>query len=125
MKRALPIIRADQGWHVSTAEAADAPIPAGARSAPVLHHGSMTVRYYAPQGVDRQTPHDQDELYIIAQGSGWFVNGEDRHRFGPGDMLFAAAGVDHRFEGFTHDFATWVVFYGPEGGEAPDQPGQS
>jgi hypothetical protein len=28
-----------------------------------------------------------------------------------------AAGVQHRFEEFSDDFATWVIFYGPEGGE--------
>jgi hypothetical protein len=27
--------------------------------------------------------------------------------------------VPHRFEDFTHDFGTWVIFYGPEGGEQP------
>ena len=39
-------------------------------------------------------------------------------RFGPGDLLFVPAGVVHRFEEFTDDLAVWVVFYGPEGGEA-------
>ena len=29
----------------------------------------------------------------------------------------AAAGEVHRFERFSDDFATWVFFYGPEGGE--------
>jgi len=33
-------------------------------------------------------------------------------------MLFVAAGEEHRFTEFTDDFATWVFFYGPEGGEA-------
>ena len=27
-------------------------------------------------------------------------------------------GVEHRFEDFSDDFAAWVVFYGPSGGEA-------
>jgi hypothetical protein len=27
--------------------------------------------------------------------------------------------VPHRFENFTDDFGTWVIFYGPEGGERP------
>ena len=27
------------------------------------------------------------------------------------------AGVEHRFDDFRKDFATWVLFYGPEGGE--------
>jgi len=26
-----------------------------------------------------------------------------------------------RFEEFSDDFATWVMFYGPEGGEAADR----
>lgn len=28
------------------------------------------------------------------------------------------AGAEHRFVEFTPDFATWVVFWGPPGGEA-------
>ena len=36
-----------------------------------------------------------------------------------GDLLFVAAGVEHRFEAFTEDFALWRVFYGAQGGEVP------
>jgi hypothetical protein len=36
----------------------------------------------------------------------------------PRDFLFVAAGDEHRFVEFTEDFSTWVLFYGPEGGEA-------
>ena len=35
----------------------------------------------------------------------------------PGDLLFVAANVTHRFEDFTEDFGVWVMFYGPENGE--------
>jgi len=77
----------------------------------------MRVGLYAPKGTDDQTPHDQDELYIIASGSGWFVKGMDRIAFAPQDVLFVEAGVDHRFEDFSGDFSTWVVFWGPTGGE--------
>ena len=85
----------------------------------VLEHGSMEVELYAPRGVDRQAPHSRDELYVVVSGTGEFVNGPDRDPFGPGDVLFVPAGVEHRFEDFTDDFAVWVIFYGPEGGEAP------
>lgn len=44
------------------------------------------------------------------------MNGQERHYFG--DVLFVPAGVEHRFEDFSDDLAGWVVFYGPEGGEA-------
>lgn len=77
----------------------------------------MEVEYYRPEGVDRQRPHDRDEVYVVIAGTGTFVKGENRHRFEPGQVLFVPAGVEHRFEDFSDDFATWVLFYGPEGGE--------
>lgn len=105
-------------WRVTADEARRAEIPQGQRSALLMRHGSMTLRYYAPRGRDAQQPHAQDEIYLVLSGTGHFVNGEDRVPFGPGDVLFAAAGRVHRFEDFSDDFATWVFFYGPEGGEA-------
>ena len=56
------------------------------------------------------------------QGTGTFVNGARREPFGPGDLLFVPAGVIHRFEEFSDDLVVWVVFYGPEGGEARPAP---
>ena len=104
---------------VTVAEAARlVPGPGGERFAKVLGHGSMEVELYAPRGADGQAPHSRDELYVVVSGSGEFVNGPQRHPFGPSDVLFVPAGVEHRFEGFTDDFAVWVVFYGPEGGES-------
>ena len=32
-------------------------------------------------------------------------------------LLFVPAGMEHRFEDLSEDFGTWVVFYGPAGGE--------
>jgi mannose-6-phosphate isomerase-like protein (cupin superfamily) len=85
----------------------------------LFEHGTLEVEFYKPDGVDRQKPHTRDEVYAVVAGSGFFVCGPDRRPFGPGEVLFAAAGVPHRFEDFTSDFATWVFFYGPEGGEKP------
>lgn len=80
-------------------------------------HGSLVVELYKPDKVDKQTPHTRDEVYVITSGTGRFhVNGE-YISFKPGDFLFVPAGDDHRFEDFTDDFQTWVIFYGPEGGE--------
>ena len=91
--------------------------PDGEPFAAALAHGSMSVELYAPTGVDRQTPHKQDELYFIDAGCGEFVMADKRYSFSPGCVFFVAAGVEHRFENFTPDFRTWVVFWGPEGGE--------
>jgi len=77
----------------------------------------MSVEVYRPHKVDNQTPHLQDELYVIISGTGDFINDGKRAAFKPGDMLFVRAGIEHRFIDFTDDFATWVIFYGPDGGE--------
>lgn len=84
----------------------------------LFRHGSLVVEVYAPKFVDRQQLHTRDEAYVVIAGSGMFNCGGERRHFGPGDFLFAAAAVEHRFEQFSDDFATWVFFYGPEGGEA-------
>jgi mannose-6-phosphate isomerase-like protein (cupin superfamily) len=105
-------------WHVVAAEAlAHVPTSEGKRFAEVLSHGSLAVEIYAPRGADPQTPHTRDEVYVVLRGRGEFVRGSERRPFEPGDVLFAPAGAVHRFEGFSDDFATWVFFYGPEGGE--------
>ena len=88
------------------------------RSVELLRHGTLTVKMYAPRGHDPQTPHAQDEIYVIAKGHGQFFDGEKLIPVTIGDLLFAAAGQPHRFENFSDDFATWVMFYGPDGGEA-------
>jgi mannose-6-phosphate isomerase-like protein (cupin superfamily) len=93
------------------------PTSDGKLYAELFRHGTLTVEIYAPKGTDMQQPHTRDELYIVATGRGWFFVEGQRVEFGPGDALFAAAGEVHRFEDFTEDLLTWVVFYGPEGGE--------
>ena len=76
------------------------------------------VELYAPRGHDPRTPHTRDEIYVVASGRGTFFDGSSRVSFQSGDLLFVAAGVPHRFEAFSDDLAVWVMFYGPEGGEA-------
>lgn len=90
----------------------------GYRFVDTLQHKSMSIELYQPQKVDLQMPHKQDELYVVYSGSGTFFNDGIRHSFEAGDVLFVPAGVQHRFEDFTEDFLTWVIFYGPIGGES-------
>jgi mannose-6-phosphate isomerase-like protein (cupin superfamily) len=92
--------------------------PEGERFVEAFAHGSLVVELYAPTGTDPQSPHERDEVYFVISGSGDFVVNGERTRFGPGDALFVPAKTEHRFENFTPDFATWVAFYGPVGGEA-------
>ncbi|MCB0527470.1 MAG: cupin domain-containing protein [Saprospiraceae bacterium] len=89
----------------------------GKTFAELFRHGTLAVEIYRPQGRDLQQPHTRDELYVVISGNGFFQNGDVRHPFQPGDVLFVPAGREHRFTEFSADFAVWVFFYGPEGGE--------
>ena len=100
------------------------PGPGGERYIELFRHGTLVVELYAPRGNDPQNPHTRDEIYVIASGSGRFVRESEETLYGPGDILFVAAGKQHRFVEFTEDFATWVFFYGPEGGEPEVIPGK-
>jgi len=91
--------------------------PAGEPFTEVLRHGSMSVEIFAPRDKDHQTPHEQDELYLIKSGSADFHLDALRYSVSSGDVLFVPAKAPHHFEHMTDDFATWVVFWGPAGGE--------
>jgi mannose-6-phosphate isomerase-like protein (cupin superfamily) len=96
--------------------------PDGARSVALLEHGTMQLELYAPPGRDPQQPHTRDEVYVVATGRAVFeceaAGGvPETEPVRAGDALFVPAGRRHRFTDLSGDFATWVVFYGPEGGD--------
>ncbi len=84
----------------------------------LLEHGTLEIGYYVPGDTDEQQPHEQDEVYVVQAGRGTFVVGDREHDFEPGEALFVPAGIEHRFMNYSDDFAAWVIFYGPTGGEA-------
>jgi len=89
----------------------------GNLAAEIARNGSMELEFYQSEVADSQQPHTRDELYIIARGEWVLTVQETDYRFAVGDVLFVPAHAEHRFTSFTSNFATWVVFYGPEGGE--------
>jgi mannose-6-phosphate isomerase-like protein (cupin superfamily) len=115
----LPGATTPDHWTLAQAAGLLPPPEVRPRSAAVYQHGSLLLKLFSPVETDTQQPHTQDELYFVARGHGWFVNGEVRHPFKTGDALFVRAGITHRFEDFSDDVMLWVVFYGPQGGEQP------
>ncbi|HKB41227.1 MAG TPA: cupin domain-containing protein [Gemmataceae bacterium] len=93
--------------------------PAGERSVIVLQRGTLDVKLGTPARPNEQSPHEQDEVYIVIRGRGVLFHDGKRDRFESGDFLFVAAATEHRFEDFSDDLLVWRVFYGPRGGEVP------
>jgi mannose-6-phosphate isomerase-like protein (cupin superfamily) len=83
----------------------------------VFEHGTLLVELYKPHLIDTQNPHDRDEVYLIASGTGKFILENETTDIKAGDFLFVPSGATHKFIEFTEDFSTWVMFYGPKGGE--------
>lgn len=84
----------------------------------LLRRGATEIGYYRPRGEDRQTPHDEDEIYLVHRGNGAFLLDGERLPFAAGDVFFVPAGAAHRFVDFSDDFAAWVVFCGGAGDDA-------
>jgi mannose-6-phosphate isomerase-like protein (cupin superfamily) len=106
----------DNMLRIALSEARDRLIHESEPFVVLFRRGEFSVELFAPRRTDSQEPHEQDEVYIVIAGSGVFQVGEERVPFERGDFLFVAAGVSHRFEEFTEDFQTWVIFFGPKGG---------
>ncbi len=108
LKKKLP-----ENWQISIEQALKqlSKEPDGKKFTKLLERGNMYVEIYVPEKIDLQTPHDQDEIYVIISGTGTFFNNGERRPFAPGDVLFVPAGIEHRFEDFSEDFKTWVIFY--------------
>ena len=83
----------------------------------VFKNGTMSLQVFAPKGIDYQTPHDQDEIYIVIDGSGKIEIEGIQYPFSPGTAIFVAAGKKHKFIGNHSGIKLWVVFYGVKGGE--------
>jgi mannose-6-phosphate isomerase-like protein (cupin superfamily) len=110
--------QSDRGGVVSLADARAAiPGPQGEHSVSRFQRGTLHVKLSHPVSPNQQTPHLQDEVYVVMRGRGVLLHDGQRDAFESGDLLFVAAGVEHRFEDFSDDLEVWVVFYGPEGGE--------
>ncbi len=71
----------------------------------------VTLVFFAPRVADHQTEHDRDEFYFIARGTGVLVTDGERNACETGNAFFVPSGVSHHFENFSHDFATWAVFF--------------
>jgi len=122
MPAGSPMPTAEQllDYHLADARAR-IPGPAGEHAVSLLQRGTLSVKLSLPVVPNQQTPHAQDEVYVIVCGRGVLIHDGKRDQFESGDLLFVAAGIEHRFQDFTDDLAVWVVFFGPQGGDLPPE----
>ena len=83
----------------------------------LFSRGTLQIELYKPDTIDKQHPHSRDEVYVIISGNAMFYNEGVIVEVTANDCLHVPAFAEHRFFNFSDDFATWVIFYGPEGGE--------
>jgi mannose-6-phosphate isomerase-like protein (cupin superfamily) len=58
---------------------------------------------------DRQQPHDDDEVYIVLEGSGTLEIEANQVDLRPGSAVFVPAGAEHRFVGY-EQLSVLVIF---------------
>uniref|UniRef100_A0AAU2VRE5 Cupin domain-containing protein n=1 Tax=Streptomyces sp. NBC_00008 TaxID=2903610 RepID=A0AAU2VRE5_9ACTN len=61
-------------------------------------------------GLDTQSPHTEDEIYVVTAGRAKIRTPDRTADVGPGAVVFVPAGEEHRFIDVTEDLALLVVF---------------
>ena len=69
-------------------------------------------------GLDDQTPHTEDEIYMVRSGRATLVTTSGIVDVGPGSVVFVPAGEPHKFTEISEDLALLVVFAPPYGSRA-------
>lgn len=76
---------------------------------PDLSIGTYSLRAGA---IDPQSPHSEDEVYVVTRGRGQFSSGGETVAVTAGSVLYVPAHEAHRFHDITEDLAV-LVFFGP------------
>jgi mannose-6-phosphate isomerase-like protein (cupin superfamily) len=71
-------------------------------------------------GTDGQSPHTEDEIYVVTAGRATIEAGGERAEVGPGAVIYVPAGEVHRFTDVTADLALLVFFAPAEESRAGD-----
>lgn len=79
---------------------------------------STGIYVLAAGAVDRQSPHTEDEIYVVLAGRSAFTSGGETRDVGPGDVLFVPAHEPHRFHDIAEELHLVVVFGPAEGSRA-------
>ena len=59
---------------------------------------------------DMQSPHDEDEVYVVLTGKARMRFGNEERSVGPGSLLYVGATTDHSFFEIEEDMTLLVFF---------------
>lgn len=81
-----------------------------------LRSDSMSIGLYVLEvgATDGQSPHREDEVYVVLSGRSQFTAGDEVRDVASGDVIFVPAGVPHRFHDIAQTLQLIVVFAPPE-----------
>jgi mannose-6-phosphate isomerase-like protein (cupin superfamily) len=101
-----------QTTHAFDVESAKERLTEGSGGYEVVHSSpGMEIGVYvlvAPEP-DRQQPHEDDEVYVVLEGSGVLEVEGERVELREGHATFVPAGAEHRFVGYEH-LSLLVIF---------------
>jgi mannose-6-phosphate isomerase-like protein (cupin superfamily) len=76
----------------------------------VLSEDSLSVELARYPNPEPKTPYKSDELYFVISGSGMARVGNERFAVDPGDVVYAARGVEHDFFDIDDEITALIVF---------------
>ena len=72
-------------------------------------------------GLDGQSPHTEDEIYVVTAGRAQIETPGRTAEVGPGAVIFVPAGEEHRFTDVTEDLVLLVMFGPAYGSRSPSR----
>src|SRR5689334_10514330 len=93
--------------------------PAPTRYTEHLRAPGMSVGTYCipRRGLDDQTVHDEDEIYVVTGGAATIFSDTGSARVGPGDVIYVPAGETHHFVDISADLSVLAIFAPPHRAE--------
>ncbi len=73
-------------------------------------------------GVDDQSPHSEDEVYVVTAGGATLRAAGETAALQPGSVIYVPAGEEHRFTEVSEDLSLVVVFAPPYPAGRPTAP---
>ena len=77
-----------------------------------IRHPDISVGLYVlpAGGLDGQSPHAEDEVYYVVEGSGRITVDDETRDVRPGSVVYVARTVPHRFHDITEELRILVIF---------------